>query len=78
MPRALARLLAIDELKSRGGRRLGCCRLGGFLRGEEDRVPTSDFEARSSATAADVDRGFSARSWTSGSADVAAGGFSEG
>lgn len=77
MPLADARLLAMDELKSRGGRRRGCWKLGGFRRGEEERGPRSDFEARSSATAADVDNGFSLRFCNSGSAAVA-GGFSEG
>lgn len=78
MPLAEAKLLAIEELRSRGGRRRGCCKLGGFRRGEEERGPISDFEARSSATAADVDRGFSVRACTSGSADVFDGGLSVG
>ena len=76
MPLAEARLLAIEELRSRGGSRRGCWRLGGFRRGEEERGPISDFEARSSATAAEVESGFSARGCTSG--DVVVGGFSEG
>jgi hypothetical protein len=59
MPRADARLLAMEELRSRGGSRRGWLRLGGLRRGEEERGPMSDLEARSSATAADVEMGFS-------------------
>jgi len=78
MPLAEARLLAIDELRSRGGRRRGCCRLGGVRRVEDDRRPKSDLDARNSATAAEVEIGFSDTFWTSGSAEPTAGGFSDG
>lgn len=76
IPRAEARLVAIEELKSRGGRRRG--RLGNVRRGEAERGPKSDFEARSSATAADVDSGFSAFAFTSGSPDAVVEAFSVG
>jgi hypothetical protein len=59
MPLAEARLLAIEELRSRGGRRRGCCRADGFRRGDDERGPISDFEARSSGTVVDAGRGFS-------------------
>jgi hypothetical protein len=78
MPLAEARLLAIEELRSRGGSRLGCCRLGGFRSGDDERAAMSDLEARSSATAAEVERGFSAIGCTSGSVEEFEGGFSEG
>lgn len=58
IPRADARLLAIEELRSRGGRRRGANPVG-FRGGDEARGPRSDFEARSSATGTDVERGFS-------------------
>jgi hypothetical protein len=72
IPRADARLLAIDELRSREGSRRGP-RPGGFLRGDEELTPRSDFDARSSATAAEVERGFSVVVCTSSSERLAAG-----
>ena len=77
IPRADARLVAIEELRSRGGRRRGCWRLGSARKGDEARGPKSDLEARSSATAADVESGFSVMACTSGTF-VAEGGFSVG
>jgi hypothetical protein len=78
IPLLEARLLAIDdELSSRAGR-LVCARDGGVCRGEEARGPRSDLDARSSATAADVDIGFSVTLCTSTSVAVEVGGFSEG
>lgn len=57
---------------------MDCAREGGARRGEEERGPRSDLEARSSATAADVDTGFSATACTSASVADVVGGFSEG
>ena len=67
MPLAFARLLAIEELRFRGGNRCGVFRAGGARNGDADRGTTSVFAARNSATAADVERGFSFVGWTSGS-----------
>jgi hypothetical protein len=78
MPRADARLLAIDELISRGGMRRCECTL------DDDDVRlvvvflAASFLARSSATAAEVDTFFSAIVVKSASVTVASGaGFSE-
>ena len=70
IPRADARLLAIEELRSRWGSLRGEFKVGRFRSGDG---PRSDLEARSSATAADVDKGFSVVADTS-----CAGGFSVG
>lgn len=59
MPLAFAKLLAIEELRSRGGSRLGAFNVGGVRKGEDDRGTVSALDARSSATAAEVDKGFS-------------------
>lgn len=71
-------MLAIEELKSRGGSRRGALSVGGARSGEDGRGPISDFDARNSATAADVERGFSLTGCTSGSVVEVLGGFSVG
>jgi hypothetical protein len=48
------------------------------MRGDDERGPISDFEALNSATAVDVETGFSEVSCTSGSLDGFVTGFSEG
>ena len=79
MPLAEAKLLAIEEDKSRGGRRLVRVTPGrGFRRGDKERRAISDFEARSSATAAEVDAGFSAVERTSASPEFVVTGCSAG
>jgi hypothetical protein len=68
MPRADARLLAIEEVISRGGMRLGICTveaLRGVRRGDEGRAD-SFFVIRSSETAADVVTAFSNPASTTG------------
>lgn len=68
IPRAEARLLAIDELMSRGGIRRGICiveEVEGVRRGDEARA-ASFFAFRSSVTAADVVTVFSRAESTTG------------
>lgn len=68
----------MEEDRSRGGIRRGGFNEGGFRRGDNDLGPVSAFDARSSATAADVDMGFSAVDCTSDSVELVVTGCSEG